>query len=281
VSYYFYRLQFPKEEISFSDYLVRFNLGQLDTFGTWSDHVTSWLDKGQKSDDFLLVKYEDLIKDTHEQLKRVVDFIWGSSDSRKIDTAVKAVEFSNLQRSEKRMGWLPGNDRNATFFRSGKVGDWKNHFSPDGLQGFSLFHGAALKRLGYLSPQESHQFEMAKLAVVKQTADRSVEAETAILLDKQFQVSLQESHWQIQRQLRDIQEQFHQTRAQLSQSQPKPTATSAQKARQADSVDALYQKQQNGLKHSNKEIEEIEAGKLWELRSHLEKIKRWLRLIIS
>ena len=151
VSYYFFYQKFKGEEISFEDYLPKFNSGELDRFGVWNYHVNSWLNQREGQPDFLLVRYEDLKENTHKQLSRMVKFIWGEVNDERIDIAVKATEISRLQESEKRSNWFEGTNENINFFRKGIVGDWENHFTPDSLRDFTLFHGQGLKRLGYIS----------------------------------------------------------------------------------------------------------------------------------
>ena len=42
--------------------------GRINEFGTWHDNVSSWLAARESSDRFLLVRYEDLLKDGVAQM---------------------------------------------------------------------------------------------------------------------------------------------------------------------------------------------------------------------
>ncbi|MEO0407441.1 MAG: sulfotransferase domain-containing protein, partial [Cyanobacteria bacterium P01_A01_bin.135] len=213
VSYYYYHRKFVKKEIPFSDFLRKFNLGQLDEFGIWSDHVNSWLDGGGESPDFLVVKYEDLKRDAAEQLENVVKFIWGSVNSERVSQAVEAAELSNLQAGEKRFDWFPGSDDNVRFFRSGNVGDWESHFSEVDLETFVKLHGSALTRLGYVPADKLQPGD-------RMSSSKGLAVEASNAYRTQYvNASLWENQHQIQERLQDIQEQLHQARLQLNQVQ--------------------------------------------------------------
>lgn len=57
-------------------FLPRFIAGEFDgEWGTWAEHVTSWLSNRQGQDDFLLLRYEDMKLNPRSELLRVAAFL--------------------------------------------------------------------------------------------------------------------------------------------------------------------------------------------------------------
>ena len=146
VSYYYYymRLERIDEDTPFSGFLREFNRGRV-MFGSWSEHVDSWLDSGLE--DLLVVRYEDLKSDAKNELLRIVRFAGLPADEELADLAVEKSTFETWQSSEKRAGDTAGARLHA---RSGAAGQYQDLFSPEELTEFMAIHGKPMKRLGYV-----------------------------------------------------------------------------------------------------------------------------------
>jgi len=155
VSYYHHclKMQNIPSDTSFSEFLGSFNAGEVDEFGTWSDHVHSWLDQG--ADNMILVRYEDLLNDTESEFRRVLSFTGLSVDEAALSSALEASRFENMQRQERnqhdQLDVLKDSDASKRFVRKGKHGAWKNAFEERYYEAFLDTHASALQRLGYLS----------------------------------------------------------------------------------------------------------------------------------
>jgi hypothetical protein len=58
------------------EFVSRFLLGEFDRkWGTWADHVQSWLRMRQNHPRFILLRYEDMKADPEHELLRVADFL--------------------------------------------------------------------------------------------------------------------------------------------------------------------------------------------------------------
>jgi hypothetical protein len=158
VSYYYHALKHRsiEESTSFESFVDDFNNGAVDSFGTWSNHVSSWLD-GKDEDQLLLVRYESMLDDSARELSRVLSFSGIDIDEAAVESAAEASDFKNMQRQEKEqyseVDVLPKSDSSKRFLRSGKRGDWEAHFSEELLHSFLSKHGDALNRLGYNTPE--------------------------------------------------------------------------------------------------------------------------------
>jgi len=123
---------------------------QLDQpLGSWSQHVTSWLDEANMP--LLLVRYEEMLADSASELSRVADFLGlqegkGAEATRK---AAAAAEFSNLRRQEDEMGFREKPPMAARFFRQGRAGEGKEVLPAHLLRKIETDHGEVMGRLGY------------------------------------------------------------------------------------------------------------------------------------
>lgn len=146
VSYYFYRQNKLGNNISFKDFLKR-----RDHYPClWGEHVNSWLFSKNKSTNILVVKYEDLIINCLEQLKRIVNFIGLEATEKQLQSSVEASNFENMRRLEVERGRpYQTKERVEVFVRKGKPGNWRDFFGLEEKAIFNSREGKFLIKLGY------------------------------------------------------------------------------------------------------------------------------------
>jgi len=149
VSLYHYYITREDRRRSFPDFIKAYLGGKYGP--VWQHNVISWLTQGRDSlgEDLLVIKFEDLKMDPHHQLKTAAMFLDLPYNE---DRLAKAIEVSDINRMRKieleRRG--PIQDLNASFYRGGKTGEWRNYFTPD-LEAIYLEQvGKAMKLAGYL-----------------------------------------------------------------------------------------------------------------------------------
>ena len=102
--------------------------------GTWGQNYHSW--KSFKYQNrYLLIKYEDLIKDTEKSFLKILKFIHKLNnsnfllDKNKFDNVIKTTSFSNMQKLEKAKGFneskIDNTGKKIPFFNLGPKNDWK------------------------------------------------------------------------------------------------------------------------------------------------------------
>lgn len=162
VSYYFHALKFNQiqKNASFENFLEIFNTVGLGNLPTWSNHVDSWLNQVQTEQKLLLIKYEDLTRNTIAELIKILEFAELNVDNVVAKTAVEMSQFDKLQDYEKKQEQISfkditDSDLNFKFFRRGKIGDYKNYFDQRLMENFIKYHGSTLKRLDYLNNYDS------------------------------------------------------------------------------------------------------------------------------
>ena len=145
VSYYHYHCP-HNLQATFIDFL---RIHHVIWPGAWHRHVESWLDH-KDGLSLLLVRYEDLLTDPDDQLRRIADFAALPADQERIAQAVRNCEFATLQKIETEKGGFRTDNPGFRFFRTGRSGTWKEYFGPEHKELFKRLANPTLLRLGYV-----------------------------------------------------------------------------------------------------------------------------------
>ena len=116
--------------------------------GYYVSWVKDWLDAAlSDKDTFLTVKYEDLNRETHDTLKRILEFCAIRPDAALVDSlaSTRIKKEADLEGALKRD--LPGKLRSSA--RKGIVGEWKDYFNGAHKAKFKKVAGDLLIGLGY------------------------------------------------------------------------------------------------------------------------------------
>ena len=128
--------------------------------GTWASHFNSWKPFKEKNR-YLLIKYEDLIKDTEKALYGILEFIYKLDkknfiiDKKKFSNVIKTTTFKNLQKLENENGFdeilIKGdNGEKPKFFHKGPENDWRKRLEPDLQKKIELIFQKEMIELKYL-----------------------------------------------------------------------------------------------------------------------------------
>ena len=137
--------------MTFDEYLPLFLAGKTSGFGSWARHLESWLTSPLHSNGMLLVvRYEDLRRDTFWELQRVLEFLGFKVDPTRIRTAIANSSLEHMRLKEDAARNMPRNQNEVgRFVRSGSIGGWKEKMPPDLLQMVDASAGEMLTRMGY------------------------------------------------------------------------------------------------------------------------------------
>jgi Sulfotransferase domain len=144
-------------------YIESFLKGKVTRFGSWQAHVDSWLNCPlSKSGNLLVVRYEDLRRDTESGLMEMLAFLGIDGDRELIRRAVENNSLRAMREKEekaKKSGATLGKgtllrkhnvDReDARFVRTGSVGGWREKLSQAQIDMVTAYAGEALVRAGY------------------------------------------------------------------------------------------------------------------------------------
>ncbi len=119
-----------------------------DAVGTWAANTRSWT--GDTGFPVLIVRYEDLEKNTRRQLTRILAFLGVSPGRGAIKRAVRTSGFGVLREAEIRRREAQGWDVESLFFNAGRSGRSLDELVAPGLDAaFDKAFGEDLARFGY------------------------------------------------------------------------------------------------------------------------------------
>ena len=128
-------------------------------YSSWEENVMSWT-KEDLGFPVLALKYEDMLEDTHSNIKKVADFLLIEINDEKIEKIVNETAFSNMKKIEEKelTSGVEGvfsderlfDKENYRFMRSGKSGRHIENFSEPELSSLLKHFESGMKALGYI-----------------------------------------------------------------------------------------------------------------------------------
>jgi hypothetical protein len=130
-----------------------FMTGSANRYGSWTQHIRSWLEAKQRGDVQLhLVRFEDLKDapmDALEQVGRFLGFDHLATDDLKAILENNSVSRMRAKEAIARETLFKHTKEDSRFVRSGKAGGWRDQLSEEQLARFVEAAGDALEGLGY------------------------------------------------------------------------------------------------------------------------------------
>tara|TARA_A100001388_G_scaffold272548_1_gene253024 strand:+ start:707 stop:1549 length:843 start_codon:yes stop_codon:yes gene_type:complete len=139
-------------------FLKKTNLHPDVFISSWSLNYLSWK---KANIPLLLIKYEDLIKNTKEKLIEVFNFFQSLGmnkslyDDKKLDKVIKSTQFNNMKKLEKEIGFEESvidkkSSKKIPFFNLGPSNNWKNILDPNLANKIEKAFSTEMEELGYL-----------------------------------------------------------------------------------------------------------------------------------
>tara|TARA_B100000674_G_scaffold252715_1_gene208427 strand:- start:1210 stop:2100 length:891 start_codon:yes stop_codon:yes gene_type:complete len=120
---------------------------------SWEKNVLSWV--SLKWDvPILIIKYEDLVYDKLNSLKKIVDFFVNNYKFKfdnleiKLNNIIKSTEFKILKKYEEKNGFLEATEHNQ-FFSVGKKNQWKKVLSENQIKKIEEKSQKVMKKFNY------------------------------------------------------------------------------------------------------------------------------------
>jgi aryl sulfotransferase len=114
---------------------------------SWSQHVSSWID--QRAIPVRVMRYEDMHRRPCEEFAETVRFSGLDFDEGRVRRAVAFSSFDTLRHQELEHGFNEKPYGVDSFFRSGRVGGWRDVLTPKQVGRLVEDHGVVMSRLGY------------------------------------------------------------------------------------------------------------------------------------
>lgn len=140
--------QFPLDR-----YISRFIAGDIAGWGSWGEHVLSWLATRHDSPHFLLLRYEAMLAEPARELAKVATFLGIKATGETLATAVERSSAENMRKMEKAQGgeWVAtkGRRTDIPFVGKAKHGGWQSHLAESSVEQIESAWGPLMKTLGY------------------------------------------------------------------------------------------------------------------------------------
>jgi hypothetical protein len=127
-------------QMNLSDYIDGWIQNSLPGFCQWVDRWHEVRDPERS----IAIRYEDILSEPHTTLRRILELYELPATDDQIDEMVERNRFDKLSG-----GREVGQEQKNSFFRKGKAGDWKNHFSEQHKAECKKVAGDWLIRYGY------------------------------------------------------------------------------------------------------------------------------------
>src|SRR5665213_3482843 len=150
VSYYYFELKMKQipADTSFASYLENYFLEGKGPYGSWGEHVFSWL-RDNSVNNILLLKYEEILADTDRELRRILEFSGIPVDEERLRIAIERSSFSSMKKDEenkpdfiKKLG-MDSAKTGYGFVRAGKTNSWRGIFTKEEEESFWKKYGGA------------------------------------------------------------------------------------------------------------------------------------------
>ncbi|MBP7509343.1 MAG: sulfotransferase domain-containing protein [Prolixibacteraceae bacterium] len=115
---------------------------------SWKSHVKSWQQQTQIP--VHILKYEDMLQNPLETFGSAVRFLKLEYDEEKLERAIRNSDFKYLQQMEKEKGFSEKMQLCNSFFWKGKIGNYRDFLSPEGVQKIVEYNFEVMKEFGYI-----------------------------------------------------------------------------------------------------------------------------------
>jgi len=124
-----------------------------DRLGSWEDHTLSWIRMRQGQDNFLLIRYEDLLSTPAQALTKAAALLRIDPSSERIERAINLSSASHMRSLEQKQWkqFSPTRDsrQDISFVREAKSGAWRKQLSDNSVRIIEDVWRSTMQSLGY------------------------------------------------------------------------------------------------------------------------------------
>jgi len=152
--YYFQRKRkLVADGFPLTEFVGKFIAGETCYYGSWGEHVGSWLATRHGQPGFLLLRYEDMVADTARELTKVASFLSLSATPAVTAQAVQRSSADTMRQLEKAQAQLFTSTKDTRqdipFVRAAKAGGWRSALPEESVARIEEAWGHLIKWLGY------------------------------------------------------------------------------------------------------------------------------------
>lgn len=159
VSYYHYCIKnyHIPDNYPIDDFVSRYIAAEVypayDRWGSWADHLMSWLAMRRDSDGFLLLRYEDIVNNPERELAKVASLLGIDNTSQRLQRAIQLSSADHMRRLEKEQHhlWAQTNKTRSDkpFIRAASSGGWKSSLTESSVRQIESAWATAMQSVGY------------------------------------------------------------------------------------------------------------------------------------
>jgi hypothetical protein len=140
-------------DMTLEQFIKPFLAGETSSYGSWWEHVASWVGTRHSNPRFLLARYEDLLADPISETAKIAEFLGIAADTERIKSAVERSSADRMRKLEKEDAdkWTGTKNtrQEIPFVRSAKSGGWKESLPPRSVEEIEVAWSPLMNFLGY------------------------------------------------------------------------------------------------------------------------------------
>ena len=141
------------EGFPIDEFVTSFVAGEVCPYGSWGENVASWMGARTGDSNFLVVRYEDLLRQTYYELNRIAVLLQMNAIEERLRLAVEHSTAEQMRKMEKQEGrlWASTKDtrQDIPFIRAATDGQWQSALSPSSVQKIEAAWGHLMLIFGY------------------------------------------------------------------------------------------------------------------------------------
>jgi hypothetical protein len=155
VSQYYYQIKRGAlhEGSSIEQFVSNFVAGEVCPYGSWAENVASWLAARRTNPNFVLVRYEDLLRHTSDELARMANLLEIEPSPDRLALAVERSSADRMRQLERAEGsmWAStrGTRQDISFIRAAKDRQWRTELPEACIAQIEGAWGDLMESLGY------------------------------------------------------------------------------------------------------------------------------------
>jgi hypothetical protein len=143
------------DQMPLDRYVTDFVEGRLNSasWGTWGENVASWFCTRGKSNSFLLLRFEDMLRDTKRELNRLAIFLRVKTTDDELERAIANCSADRMRQLEKleedRWAATKNHRKDIPFVGTAKPGTWRERLPYSSIAQIETAWGDLMFSLGY------------------------------------------------------------------------------------------------------------------------------------
>ncbi len=140
-------------EMTLEQFIKPFLAGETSSYGSWWEHVASWVGPRYGNPAFLLTRYEDLLADPIVETRKIAEFLGIAADEARLKAAVERSSADKMRKLEKQDAEKWTGTKNTRqeipFVRAAKSGGWKESLPRHSVEQIEVAWFPLMNFLGY------------------------------------------------------------------------------------------------------------------------------------